>query len=198
LKGAFDYFNFNIAPSNAYDRLEKLVEEKRHKIREEISARHRKKLSRLGVTVPPDDRHVNKKPRSGEQLAKPITNLSSKKLDDITSKTLSKGLRYGVQASKVNRFEILARFWIEAFAQSFDEEQITDQTDEHMANMDNKTAFISGLQNFTKEFLDMSERAHDNLSREERSALVALSKDKSIIVSKADKGDAVVIQNARD
>jgi hypothetical protein len=67
-----------------------------------------------------------------------------------------------------------------------------------MANIDNKTAFISGLKKFTNDFLDMAETAHDNLSKKERASLVDLSKDKSIIVSKADKGNAVVIQNTTD
>lgn len=43
----------------------------------------------------------------------------------------------------------------------------------------------------------MSKKADDNLSREERETLTELSKDKSIVI-KADKGNAVVIQNTDD
>ena len=36
------------------------------------------------------------------------------------------------------------------------------------------------------------------MSDEEREAIIELSKDKSIVISKADKGNAVVIQNTSD
>jgi len=48
------------------------------------------------------------------------------------------------------------------------------------------------------EFIKLSQEATDNLTSEEREALVKLSKNKDIIISKADKGNAVVIQNKSD
>ena len=48
------------------------------------------------------------------------------------------------------------------------------------------------------EFIDISREAIDNLTSEERGALIKLSKNKDIVVSKADKGNAVVIQNRHD
>ena len=48
------------------------------------------------------------------------------------------------------------------------------------------------------EFIELSKISYDNLTREERTALVELSKDKSIVITKADKGNAVVIQNVED
>ncbi len=44
----------------------------------------------------------------------------------------------------------------------------------------------------------MCKRPVDNLSEEEQNALVNLSKDKNIVISKADKGAAVVIQNTTE
>ena len=48
------------------------------------------------------------------------------------------------------------------------------------------------------EFLELSKRAIDNLNPVEREALEQLSKNKNIIISKVDKGNAVVIQNVSD
>ena len=48
------------------------------------------------------------------------------------------------------------------------------------------------------EFLELSKQARDNLTHNERKALERLSSDKTIIITKADKDNAVVIQNLRD
>ncbi len=47
----------------------------------------------------------------------------------------------------------------------------------------------------TYEFLELSKSSFDSLSDEEHAALKALAQDKSIVITKADKGNAVVIQN---
>ena len=48
------------------------------------------------------------------------------------------------------------------------------------------------------EFIELSKPAIDSLSDEEHAALESLSKDKTIIITKADQGNAVVIQNVVD
>ncbi len=48
------------------------------------------------------------------------------------------------------------------------------------------------------EFIELSKTAIDNLTDAEHKALIELSKDKEIIITKADKGNAVVIQNKTD
>ena len=47
----------------------------------------------------------------------------------------------------------------------------------------------------TYEFLELSKKALDSLNDEEHNALKSLSKDQTIVISKADKGNAVVIQD---
>ena len=64
--------------------------------------------------------------------------------------------------------------------------------------MNSKTGFLKQLQQMADEFIELSKISYDNLTREERTALVDLSKDKSIVITKADKGNAVVIQNVED
>ena len=48
------------------------------------------------------------------------------------------------------------------------------------------------------DFVKTSKQSENNLTKEEMTALIGLSKDKSIIVSKADKGNTIVIQNSSD
>ena len=48
------------------------------------------------------------------------------------------------------------------------------------------------------EFIELSRDARDNLTDQEHRALEELAKDKTIVISKADKGNAVVIQNVTD
>jgi len=50
----------------------------------------------------------------------------------------------------------------------------------------------------TYEFLELSKMAIDSLTDEEHTALKSLSEDKTIVISKADKGNAVVIQDIVD
>ena len=51
------------------------------------------------------------------------------------------------------------------------------------------------LQEKAFEFIALSKKTTDNLTDEEHKALRDLASDKSIVVSKAEKGNAVVIQN---
>ena len=46
--------------------------------------------------------------------------------------------------------------------------------------------------------MTLFKRATDSLTDEEREALFNLAKDKSVIISKADKGNAIVIQDKNE
>ncbi len=99
-----------------------------------------------------------------------------------------------MRAKKVNTFELLARF--EALANRFKNTPMKEK--DHALKANNKSTFLMQLQTFCEEFIKLSKEAYDNLSNEEREALIVLSKDKSIVITKADKGNAVVIQNRSD
>lgn len=105
-------------------------------------------------------------------------------------------MKYGIYMRKVDTFELLARF--EQLAQSLDKVPIAENKDERVANLDPKNAFLQQLQTLAFEFIDLSKKARDNLTEEEREALEKLEKNDSIVISKADKGNAVVIQNLDD
>lgn len=97
------------------DALIELSNAKIEKIRRELSELHTKKLAELGIQERIDSKFVNKNRRGIDrrekvEMADPIFNLSSRQLSDIESRLLSKGLKYGIKAKKVDTFEILARF----------------------------------------------------------------------------------------
>ncbi len=109
---------------------------------------------------------------------------------------LEKGLKFGIRNKKINQFEILARF--EELAQSLNEEEIVEEQDELRADLNSKSAFFKELQKLSSEFYLLCKKSLDNLQREEHDALVELAKDRMIVISKADKGAAVVVQNIED
>ncbi|CAF0968342.1 unnamed protein product [Brachionus calyciflorus] len=120
-------------------------------------------------------------------------NLSSRVLSPTEETLLRKGLKFGIKNNKVDQYEILARF--EDLAQSLDRMEIAEKDDELRANLNSKNAFFQQLQIMSNEFIELSKKSLDNLTDEEHKALKDLANDKSIIISKADKGNAVVIQD---
>jgi hypothetical protein len=94
---------------------------------------------------------------------------------------------------------MLARF--EVLAQSFKWLELTPNEkskNELRANFDDKNSFYQKLQGFAFEFLELSKQSIDSLTDIEHTALKQLAEDKTIIISKADKGNAVVIQDIND
>ena len=142
---------------------------------------------------------------------KTIFNMSSRKLDITEEIALSKGLKYGINIKKVDDFEILCRF--EALAKDLESEnklienknnvetaKISFQNDinNFKSKFNNSITLNSQLQHIAFECLETAKIKEYNLTKEEEKALYDLSKDKTIIVNKADKGNAIVIQNKSD
>ena len=127
--------------------------------------------------------------------ASSIFNFSKRTLTQTETSVLNKGLKFGIKNRKIDSYEIIARF--EELAQSLNWIEISpaDNKDPLKANLNNKSTFIQQLQQLTYEFLELSKRALDSLNDDEHNALKSLSQDKTIVISKADKGNAVVIQD---
>ena len=169
---------------------------KKHK--EATVATHNKKLFNLGINPTPfeesADRFVNReRVRETEiEFFQPIFNLSNRPLNEIEKRVLSKGLRFGIKSRKIDTYEILTRF--ELVAQYIDSKSLKINNEQ----IDKKQAFLHQFKAKALEFLELSKNAIDSLTEEEHEALKELSKDETIIISKADKGNAVVIQNKSD
>ena len=64
--------------------------------------------------------------------------------------------------------------------------------------MDPKHEFFGQLKLIAFDFIKLSDKLVDNLSPEERQAIEDLAENKSIVITKSDKGNGVVIQNKSD
>ena len=105
-------------------------------------------------------------------------------------------MKYGIKVKKVDTYEILTRF--EELAQSLNYLPLKRKDDTLKADLNSKNAFLLELQKMSSEFIEISKKTMDNSNDEEHAALNNLAKDKTIIITKADKGNAVVIQNVAD
>ena len=74
-------------------------------------------------------------------------------------------------------------------------ENASESTNERL---NNKNTFFKNLHTYAFEFIELCKVMQDNLTNEEHLALSSLAKDQSIVTTKADKGNAVVIQNKSD
>ena len=193
---------FDISPED-WKQLQALSEQKSNKLKNKLTKRHNKKLNNLGINTINNiqDKNINKSRNKIDKVeaynnAQIIYNISNKQLSDIETRVLQKGLKYGIKNKKVDEYEILSRF--EQLAQSLNRLPIAAQTEHKKTALDPKNNFLQRLQTMAFEFIELSKQSMDNLSDEEHRALESLSKDKSIIITKADKGNAVVIQNVDD
>ena len=169
-----------------------------------VQEKHRSKLERLGLktftyninSILVDSSRNNLDSINLYSNKKRIYNESNRKLTQPEIDLLNKGLKFGIRDKKVNEFELLSRF--ELLSQRLHSHKIAESTDERKTRLDNNTAFLKSLQTFAFDFVELSKKADDNLNQDERKALEDLSKDPTIIITKADKGEAVVIQNVCD
>ena len=191
-----------ILTQDEWDKLQKFVTEKKAKIREITEKIHQKKLISLGIienfninnqNINTRRNNIDKKEAIVNQ--KSIFNFSNRRLTDVETSVLNKGLKFGIKNRKIDTYEIMARF--EELAQSLNWLEINPviSNDPLKANLNNKSTFIQQLQQMTYEFLKLSKRALDSLNVEEHNALKTLAEDKTIVITKADKGNAVVIQD---
>ncbi len=166
---------------------------------ENIQAGHTNKLFNLGVTNNIDATNVTARGRKAKDSTTnrdSIYNWSDREISQVKKEILKKGLRYGIRNKKINQLEILSRF--EELAQALNDVDMVEGKDEIIADLNTKTMFFKDLQKLSTEFFDLCKKSTDNIGKEEHNALVNLSKEKNLVISKADKGAAVVIQNKVD
>ena len=138
--------------------LDLLVKEKRLKEKELCQLKHEEKLEKLGIEsrIRVNILNVNRNRNGVGEIevadnAKIIYNLSSRELSELETRVLEKGLKYGIRETKVNEYEILARF--EQLAYTLNSLTIKETGDELRANLNNKNAFFQQLQFMSYEFI---------------------------------------------
>ena len=130
------------------------------------------------------------------QDKKSVYNLSSTILSSLQISVLEKGLKFGVKSKRVDEIEILTRF--EAVAQQLNRVN-KSPVDSSISNnnmksiVSNGNSFFHQFQGFAFEYLKLCKKKENNISDEQYSALQDLAHNESIVVTKADKGNAVVV-----
>ena len=66
------------------------------------------------------------------------------------------------------------------------------------SSINNQQEFKNKFQNIAFDFLDLFKDCADNLSKEELECIIGLAKNKNLVVTKADKGNSVVIMNKNE
>jgi hypothetical protein len=193
---------FDLTPSE-FETLFALTNKAIVKVTNRTTRKHRKKLQDLGIeeNIVVNSRFINKNRNNIEQIEEiadreVIYNYSSRTLNEIENSVLKKGLKYGIRSKKTDEYEILARF--EQLAQYFNDMKAEGEKDNRKTQLDPKNTFLQQLQSMAFEFIELSKNATDSLTDTEHKALEELAKDKSIVITKADKGNAVVIQDLTD
>ena len=148
------------------------------KEKEIINTRHRKKLSAL--KLPANRREFNNKL---------VYNLSYRSLTEAEENLLAKGWKYAINTKKPNNLNIKAD--IEYMYYCMDKSSLLKNTD----NASKIKALLNEFGNKVKKKID---KEVPNLSSEEVNAITTLLNDDSLVISKVDKGNAIVVMNKSD
>ena len=119
-----------------------------------------------------------------------VVNLSYKKITPIEHQTLNHGLQFGTLPTKFNFINVQTEF-----------ENLYRQVRPRLQNtrrLLSKTKLINLHNKYKSTYFYNKQHGNVGISPEEMEALNFLKKDKSIIICKADKGNAVVLLNKLD
>ncbi|CAF0929848.1 unnamed protein product [Brachionus calyciflorus] len=151
-------------------------------LKDELTKTHNLKLEKIGIKpfANINEKNITKRTNNDEMIEKTKTadaifNLSSRVLSPTEETLLRKGLKFGIKNTKVDQYEIFARF--EDLAQSLDRMEIAEKGDELRANLNSKNAFFQQLQIMSNEFIELSKKSLDNLTDEEHKARKDLAND---------------------
>jgi len=143
-----------------------------------ISARHEIKLRNLGL-------HID---NSSNPAA--IVNLTNLSLNEAEVKLLSKGLEFGIFPKFLNLIDVQAEF--EALFQ-----QVAPHLDNNKEKIKFKGLLHSSYSDFTNNFF-FNKRTDKYFSKHDHDILTKFSKLKNIVISKADKGNTLVLMYKSD
>ena len=142
-----------------------------------------------------------------------VVNLSNRKLSVIETSTLNKGLNFCISNNSKANINKNIDNDIKRFTRAlqlkfmFDDDQSVNDIEKFTGNPEwnppqskcspEINGYTNYLQQEIKNLITKNKTKH-NISRKERAALQTLSKDKSILVQKADKGGSIVVLNTVD
>jgi hypothetical protein len=120
---------------------------------------------------------VNQEKEKSSSCDKLVVNISDVELSEQQRNVLSKGLNFGITPTYVPKFNIIKA--IESSTYRLEPEK------------------LSSFKAQIKRALDSHRIKQSNISESERQAIEALQENKNIVISKADKGNIVVVQNKK-
>ena len=148
---------------------------------DQISKRHEKKLRNL---------LKNRSNQISFDPSKVIYNFTVRLLTENQKSALTKGLRYGLPPKNADETEVFAAF--ETCFSNLRELQINES---QMTSERFKNKFAENAYSYCQNYSQKKER---NLTDEELTGLNELKQDRSIVIMKADKGNAVVLLKKAD
>ena len=164
-----------------YVHLENLIEKTNSLKILRIKAVHAKKLGRIGYSVIEE--------LSPDEV---LFNFSSRTLTSAEKSLLSKGLKFALPPKQLTAERYLYTF--EKLFESLSKHTIYNNTNNKLESFRDKLRHLvkSSFQRFKKH------QPKPVLSEEETKALESLSKDKSIVIARPDKGNGVVLMDKED
>ncbi|CAM4988372.1 unnamed protein product, partial [Rotaria socialis] len=154
--------------------IDKLIQ----KEKEIIHDRHNRKFQALNIPV-----------NQGEFHNKLVNNLSYRALSSAEESLLSKGWKYAINLNKFNNLNLKAD--IEYMYYCMDKKLL-------LKNTDNANTVKAALNDFGNKLKKKVDEDIPNLSSEELNAISTLLNEHSLVISKVDKGNAVVVMNKSD
>jgi hypothetical protein len=161
---------FNSIEHNKFQSLEILISDTITRINNKQQIRHDKILNNARNSILSNHMPTDNEPKL-------VCNISNVTLTDTQQHVLSKGLNFAVTPKFIPKFEIIKE--IESTYRLEPE-----KLNEFKANI--------------KKTIDKHKIRKGNLSSEEIKSIQELQKNKNIVISRADKGNVVVVQNKQD
>ena len=131
-------------------------------------------------------------------LSVDLVNLSDTKLSDRETKLLAKGLKFAIKDKKADAYDILTNF--ELVCQQLNSLEITseDKGIEKDLKMNKKQVFFQNVQKSAVDYIKNVSKGENSLTEDELDTLKMLSKKDHLVIAKADKGNAVVVQDKQE
>jgi hypothetical protein len=191
----FDKINFEVYPIDW-----KLIEERLNIILQncdkDSKKLHNKKLNDIigkNIFDVLDDQV-----ESNLNLSVDVINISKTELNEKEVKLLSKGLKFAVKDKKTDTYDILTNF--ELTCQQLNNLIVSEVEKgiEKDLKMDKKQIFFQSFQRTAMDYVKNVKKGENSLSQDELETLKILSRNKDLVIAKADKGNAVVVQDKQE
>ncbi|CAF1246423.1 unnamed protein product [Rotaria sordida] len=168
----------NVVSFSTFIEIESHIKKLILKEKEIINERHNKKFTALKIPV-----------NQGEFNNKLVYNLSYRALSSAEESLLTKGWKYAITPNKINNLNVKTD--IEYMYYCMNKNRLLNNTD-------NANKIKTLLNEFGNKLKKKVDNEVPNLSTDELNAITTLLNEHSLVISKVDKGNAIVVMNRSD